>query len=284
MELANKYILITGATSGIGYVAAKELAKEGATIIFNTREFTRGKEKQAELIRESGNESIYVFKGDFSSLSEVRTFAQEIHQQFDRLDILINNAGVFMPTRKLSQDGYELSMAVNHLSHFLLTHLLMPLLKNAPKARIIHTSSEAHRGNRIHFDDLHFSKAYNGLKAYGQSKLANILFTRMLAQRLMGTEITTYAFHPGVINTDIIREGNIFFKWMFQLFGKTPEQGAAPILYLAKEDSIEELSGSYFNHLALKTPTIEALDDEVGRQLWQTSERLCNMRDELKLE
>ncbi len=279
MNVKDKVFVITGATSGIGYEAANEIASQGGYVIFNSRDLERGRSIRNTLAAETNNEHIFVYKGNLASLKEVKTFADSVKEKVDRVDVLLNNAGVFMPKRKTSVDGFEMSFAVNHLAHFFLTYLLMELMVEAPSARIVNTSSEAHRGHKLDFGDIHLENTYSALKAYGRSKLANILFTRRLAEICKHRAITTYAFHPGVVNTGIIREGNFIFKLFFQLFGLTALKGAKPLLHLATSKSIIDFNGMYFNKMERQAPSAEALDNNVAIRLWELSEELCGINE-----
>src|SRR5215207_6225037 len=201
--MSEKIILITGATNGIGKAAALELAKQGNTVVIVGRNPAKTQATVEEIKQQSGNSAVEGLIADLSSLADVRRLADEFRQRHSRLDVLINNAGALFAERELTVDGYEMTFAVNHLAYFLLTNLLLDLLKASAPARIVNVASDAHKGMKINFDDLQLEKNYGGMMgpAYGQSKLANILFTYELARRLAGTGVTVNALHPGLVRT-----------------------------------------------------------------------------------
>ena len=203
--LTGKTVIITGANTGMGLETAVDLAKRGARVILACRNKEKGETAVSEVKKRSKSLNTAFVRIDLASLDSVREFAAKILEKEPRIDILINNAGVLMPTHSKTADGFELHFGVNHLSHFLLTNLLLDRMKEAPSARIINVSSIAHRRGKINFDDLQSEKPHKRLVAYNQSKLANVLFTRSLAQRLQETNVTTYSLHPGVIRTELFR-------------------------------------------------------------------------------
>ncbi len=272
-----KTILITGATSGIGKETAIQLAKTGARIVFNARNEERGAIALKDIISASGNDSIRFEVCDLSSFASIRTFAHTIAEQYEHLDVLINNAGVWEDSRAVSQDGIERTWAVNHLAPFLLTNLLLPLLKKAEGARIITVSSALHPRGTIQFDNLELATDYSAMKAYANSKLANILFTRELARRLSGTGITANCLHPGVISTSLARDANIFMRIAFKIIGKKASRGAETSVYLAISPAVETTTGEYFQDSAPFKSASASKDMEVAAKLWTVSEQMCGM-------
>ena len=213
VKLDGKTVIITGANTGIGLETAVDLARRNARVILACRSVERGERAVIEVKERSGNDNVVFAQLDLASLDSVREFAAKILEEEPQIDILINNAGVVNNTYTKSVDGFELTFAINHLGHFLLTNLLLDRIKEAPSARIINVSSEAYRRAQIDFNDLNLERRYGGIRAYGQSKMANILFTRKLAKELQGTGVTVNALHPGVIYTNIFRQ-NLNFGWV----------------------------------------------------------------------
>ena len=205
-KLDGKTVIITGANTGIGLETAVDLAKRNARVVLACRSVERGETAAVEVKERSGNDNVVFIQLDLASLDSVRKFAAKILEEEPRIDILINNAGVFNPTYRKSADGFELTFAVNHLGHFLLTNLLLDRIKEAPSARIVNVSSGAYKNGLIDFDDLNPEQSYSSMKAYSRSKMANILFTRRLSKELQGTGVTVNALHPGVIYTNIFRQ------------------------------------------------------------------------------
>ena len=209
-RLDGKTVIITGANTGIGLETAVDLAKRNARVILACRSVERGETAAVEVRKRSGNDNVVFVQLDLASLDSVRKFAAKILEEEPRIDILINNAGVALPERKLTQDGFEMHIGVNHLGHFLLTNLLLDRIKETPSARIVNVSSMGHSMGKIEFDNLNSERSYSWLGAYGTSKLANILFTRSLAKRLTGTRVTANVLHPGAINTELGRNLDSF--------------------------------------------------------------------------
>jgi NAD(P)-dependent dehydrogenase (short-subunit alcohol dehydrogenase family) len=280
--LEDKVCVVTGGTDGIGKAAAYGLALQGATLLVHGRDRDKGVRAVAELKARSGNPSIEFVQADFASLAAVRRLAAEIVQRAPRVDVLVNNAGGVFARRTLSEDGYELTFAVNHLAPFLLTHLLLDTLKVGTPARIVTTSSEAHRRAKIALDDLQSARRYSPMGVYGSSKLANILFTRVLAKRLEGTAVTATCLHPGFVKTSFGRGFDVspLLGQLFALisrFARTPEKGAETVIYLAASQEVQGASGGYYFDCRLKTPSAAAQDDAVAERLWQLSERLVGV-------
>jgi retinol dehydrogenase 14 len=271
-----KIVLITGANSGIGKETALELAKLSATVIMVSRDQAMGKQAQNEIIESSGNKEVHLMIADLASLKEVRTLAEEFTRRYDRLHVLINNAGGINFTRSETKEGFETSFGVNHLAHFLLTKLLLNLLKASAPSRIINVSSMAHSFGKMDFSDLMFKKKYSALKVYSASKLANILFTYELARRLKGTGVTANALHPGLAKTRFGKSGSSGLKVGLSLL--TPimisaKKGALTTIYLASSPEVETVSGKYFVKCKPKASNKLSYDKDIAKQLWDISER-----------
>ena len=285
-NLEGKTCLVTGATSGIGKEIALGLAKMGATVVMLGRCGERCEivlqEIEAKSNRANGSGRISYLVADLSSQTSIRQLAKEYSNAHQRLDVLINNAGVFLGKRIRTIDGMEYTFAVNHLAPYLLTNLLIALLKASSPSRIITTTSIAHRGARIDFDDIQFdNRTYNGIRAYGQSKLANILFTKELARRLEGTGVTANCFHPGAVRTNLVQGTS---PWYYRLiwtaagsFFLSPERGADTAIYLASSPDVEGISGKYFAKRKQVKPSYEADDIDAALRLWNVSEKLTGM-------
>ena len=280
--MKNKVCIVTGANAGIGLETARELAKQGATVVMVCRNQERGEKAQKDIQKSSGNTGVRLFIADLGSQHQIHQFAAEFLREFDRLDVLINNAGVFLPTHQRTEDGYEATFAINHLAYFLLTHLLLDVLQSTPNARIVNVSSNAHLSASINFDSLEQVDNYNGYVAYGQSKLANVLFTYELARRLEGTGITCNALHPGVVATNIANHGFSFFTVFFKLFSpffKSPKSGAATSVYLATSPEVAKITGKYFDNCAEKSSSKISHDAAIAKRLWDISSSLTGLSD-----
>jgi len=279
--MKNKICIITGATSGMGLATAASLAGMGATLGLVCRNRSKGEAVVKSIIEKTKNNKIELFTANLSSLSGIRKLATEIKSKFPVIDVLVNNAGAINQQRIETVDGFELSFAVNHLAYFLLTNLLLDNLKAAPKARIVSTASEASRVGKINFDDLQLTKNYSSLKSYGQSKLANIMFTYELARRLEGTNITANCLHPGGVKTGFAGEMKGFtgFMWkMFTPFLRTAEKGAETIIWLASSSEVENISGKYFKDKKEIRSIKPSYDIEAQKRLWEISEKLTGLK------
>jgi len=260
-----KTVLVTGATDGIGRETARGLLAQGWHVFVHGRSRPKAERGASELTAaRPGWEATPVW-GDLSRMAEVVALAQQALELAPRLDALIDNAGVFETRRRVSDDGFEMTMAVNHFAPFLLTRQLLPAVL-AAQGRVVVVSSMAHQSGRIDLEDLAFSRGYDGYSAYAASKLANILFTRSLAHRLEGTGVTANALHPGVIGTKLLRAG-------FGMGGAPVEQGARTSLFLATSAEVEGVSGKYFVDRRVATPSREARDDRLAEALWIETER-----------
>lgn len=275
--MQNKICMVTGANSGIGKVTALELAKRGATVVMVCRNRSKGEAAQAEIKAQSGNASVDLMLADFASLASVRQLTEDFQQQYQQLHVLVNNAGLYLDKRYETRDGFEMTFGVNHLAHFLLTNLLLDMLKASAPARIINVSSEAHQFGRLDFDDLQGRRRYDGMRAYGQSKLANILFTYELDRRLAGTGVTVNSLHPGAVASNFARDTSGLFSLFFGLarpFMRSPEQGAETSIYLAAAPEVANVSGKYFSDKRAVRSSPRSYDQESWQRLWQVSEEL----------
>jgi NAD(P)-dependent dehydrogenase (short-subunit alcohol dehydrogenase family) len=266
--MANRTILLTGATDGIGKRAALELAQAGQRVLLHGRNPQRGQAVLAELKSATGNAALEYFNADLSSLAQVRGLAAEVQAKHERLDVLILNAGVFMKERVLTEDGFETTFAINHLAHFLLTHLLLDTLK--PGARIVVVASQVHSSGQINFDDLQLFEKFSGYAAYANSKLANVAFTYALAERLSGAGVTANCLHPGVIATKLLREG-------WSVGGAGVDAGTNTILHLALSPEVETVTGCYFVDKRKAQPSAASRDRALQQELWRVSEKLTGL-------
>ena len=241
------------------------------------RSATRGEAARQDIVRNSGNSRVYLEIVDLASEASTRSFAEEFKRKYPRLDVLVNNAGVYTPHREVTPDGLERTFEVNYLSGFLLTHLLLDLLTKSAPSRIVNVSSSAHSGGTIHFDDLQGEHRYGGFGAYGQSKLAQILFTRQLARRLEGTGVTVNACHPGVIRTNLGIGGVSAFVRFVRMFFKSPERGAETPIYLSVSPEVERVTGQYFANKHIREPSRAAQDPDVARRLFDVSAELAHL-------
>lgn len=273
MDLTDKTILITGATSGIGKETATVLAKMGARVVFTSRDLGKGLLIKEEMIKQSKNNKIDVFQCDLSSFASIKEFCNKFNSKYKRLDVLINNAGVWETKYVPSKDGIENNFATNHLAPFLLTNLLLGILKKSAPSRIINVSSELHRKSSMQFEDLESKKSFNYMKSYGQSKLANILFTKQLAQNLKNTGVTANSLMPGVVaSTRLFRNASIMFKIIISFLSVPLEEGAQTSIYLASSPEVEGITGEYFEKKKIKQTSQESYDLNVANRLWEISE------------
>ena len=272
-----KVVVVTGGTSGIGQVAAAELARQGARIILIARDPVRAARALADVSGAGPGVTHRVVYADLASIAETRRAAAEIAAAEPRIDVLINNAGALFNRRRLSPDGLEMTFAVNHMAYFVLTERLRPTLLKSGSARIVNTASGAHRGAALDFDDLQAERAYSGFPVYGRSKLCNILFTRELARRLQGTGVTANCLHPGFVATRFgDGSGGLLQALMpvARLGAISPQKGAETIVYLASSPDVASVSGLYFYQRKPDTPSPAAQDDAAASRLWAESERL----------
>ena len=281
MPAPERVALVTGASAGIGLYTALGLARAGFRVIIAGRDRARTEAACRTVAERAGSAPVEAAVADFASLAAVRRLAAAVLATHDRLDLLVNNAGLMTPRFQLSEDGYELTIAVNHLAPFLLTNLLLDRLRASAPARIVTVASQAHRGARIDLAALAGREDdWSPLKAYGRSKLCNILFTRALARRLRGSSVVAACLHPGVVATTIgDRAGSVAgFGWrLLKPFLVTPEQGAATTLFLATAADPTPFDGAYVIGHRVARPDRSALDDDLGEELWRESARLVGL-------
>jgi NAD(P)-dependent dehydrogenase (short-subunit alcohol dehydrogenase family) len=278
-RLQNKIVMITGATAGIGEVTAHNLAAMGADLILVARNEEKAKALQADIQAQTGRQPDYML-ADLSSLSQIRQLAAQFQEKYDRLDVLVNNAGAFFLNRQESVDGFELTLATNHLNYFLLTNLLLDSLKASDKARIVNVASDAHRGNVIDFDDLNSEQDYAGMQVYGKSKLANIMFTYELARRLEGTQITANSLHPGFVRTNFAKNNGWLSRLLvpiIQLGAISKEKGAETMTYLASSPEVEGVSGKYFDKKTAVSSSKASYDEAAQKRLWDVSAEMVSL-------
>ena len=278
--MRDKVVVITGSTSGIGEVAADRLAQRGARIVFVARDRHRGEETRRHLRAIAGHADHTVHYADLSRLSEMKRVAREIAETEPQIDVLINNAGALFNSRRVTEDGLEMTFALNHLSYFVLTNLLLDRLRATPGARIVSTASDAHKPAKLNFDDLQSERGYSGFSMYGRTKLMNILFTRELARRLAGTDVTANCFHPGFVATRFGDAGGGLLSWGIGIaknFALTPEQGAETMIYLVSSPEVEGKTGGYYYKCALATPSREGQNDADAKRLWDVSAKISGV-------
>ncbi|MDR6724190.1 NAD(P)-dependent dehydrogenase (short-subunit alcohol dehydrogenase family) [Paenibacillus amylolyticus] len=275
----NPIAIVTGANSGMGLATTIELARKGYHVIMACRSEQRGQEALQEALRQSNSTAIELMLCDLGSLDSIRRFAHSFNERYDTLDVLMNNAGVVMVKRKETSDGFEQSIGINHLGHFLLTLLLIPPLRRAQQGRIVNVSSGAYKAGKIHFEDPHLHKRYNPIKGYAQSKLANVLFTRILARKVADSRITVNCLHPGAVGTSIGVDRNTGFGTrIMAIVGKlpfflTPEEGAKTAIYLATSPEVAGVTGKYFYQQKEQKLQAHATEDAVAERFWTWSEQ-----------
>jgi NAD(P)-dependent dehydrogenase (short-subunit alcohol dehydrogenase family) len=290
-DMKGKTVLVTGANSGIGFETAAALAAMGARVLVSARSADRGRAAVASVVDRVEGAAVQLVVFDLADLASVRRGADEILELAPRLDVLVNNAGLVLSERRVTVDGFEATFATNHLGPFLLTNLLLERIKASAPARIVNVASTAHNSARtgIPFDDLQSEHRYRGMRVYGQSKLANILFTLELARRLEGTGVTANSLHPGTVRTGYGADGDArgFLAFGLKLsspFFLSPAKGAQTSVYLASSPEVEQVSGQYFVKCKPRQPRKWARDPEAARRLWQVSEELVGLGSPLRLE
>jgi NAD(P)-dependent dehydrogenase (short-subunit alcohol dehydrogenase family) len=279
--MKGKVVVITGATSGIGEVAAQRLAGMGARIVLVARDAARGQKTLTRLPSIGAGASHSIYYGDLSRISESKRVAAEIAAAEPRIDVLINNAGALFGTRRLTADNLEETFATNHMAYFVLTLGLKASLLAAAPARVVSTASDAHKGYTLDFEDLQAAKGYSAIRAYGRSKLCNILFTRELARRWSDTGVTANCLHPGFVATRFGDASGGFLSSVVSigktLFAITPEKGAETIVYLASSPDVAAISGDYFYKCRPATPTAGGRDDAAASRLWNESAKIAGI-------
>jgi NAD(P)-dependent dehydrogenase (short-subunit alcohol dehydrogenase family) len=277
----NKLVLITGATSGIGKAAAQAIASQVGKVVLVGRNPQKTAATVAEIKQASGNAAVESLLADLSSMADVRRLAAEITQRYDRLDVLVNNAGGFFMRRQETVDGLEMTFGLNHVSYFLLTTLLLDQLKASASGRIVNVASGAESGARPNWDDLQMTRSYRSFQAYACSKRFNLYFTYELARRLDGTGVTANALHPGAVATSLWSRpaGGLarLVDPLTRLAMRSPEQGAETLVYLATSPEVEGVTGKYFVDRKQKTSSRASQDPDAARRLWQISETLAGV-------
>jgi len=279
--MQGRVVVITGATSGIGQVATERLAGMGARMVLVARDKGRGEAALARLRARAPGAAHSIHYADLSRLAEMKRVAAEIAAAEPRIDALINNAGALFSSRHVTEDRLELTFALNHMAYFLLTHGLRERLLASAPARVVNTASDAHKRANLDLDDLQSANGYSGFKAYGRSKLANILFTRDLARRLAGTGVTANCLHPGFVATRFGDQSGGFVSYAIRfwkkMFAISSEEGAETLVYLASAPEVANVSGAYFYKCRPATPTKEAQDDAAAQRLWIESAKLAGL-------
>lgn len=283
--MKDKYCVITGANAGLGYASALAIAKKGATVYLICRSEERGRQAQNSIIEQSDNNQVFLIQADLSSQNHLRKAADEIIAKVPKIDVLINNAAMVISQREMTEEGIEKQFAVNHLGYFLLTHLLLPHLIKAKEARIVNVGSGNHFRGKIHFDDIHLENNYHPLRAYNQSKLANLLFTYELDRRLIAEDrnhISVNCADPGLNNTQIGGKNTI---WLHRLLwnirrrqGQDPNDGAKCQIYLATSPEVKGVSGKYWSQSKAIPSSKPSYNEEDAQRLWKISESLCQIK------
>jgi NAD(P)-dependent dehydrogenase (short-subunit alcohol dehydrogenase family) len=282
--LEGKVVLITGGNTGIGKESAVALAQMGAQVVITARNEQRGQEARDEVRGRSGRHDVEAMPLDLARLASVRELATAFRARYDRLDVLLNNAGAMLSPRRETEDGYEMTFQVNHLGHFLLTQLLRDRLAAGAPSRVVNVASDLHAKARrgLDFDDLQSTRRYGASTVYAKSKVANILFTRELARRWNDSGVAANAVHPGFVATRFGRDGDMgmFGKLLFPLISPlalSPEQGARTSVYVASAPELDGITGGYWVKCAPATPSAAAQDDDAARRLWEISEQLIGV-------
>ena len=280
-RMQGKICIVTGANSGIGKATALALAQRGATVVMVCRDRARGEQARSEITTNSRNTAVDLLQADLSSQQSIRQLVETFKQHYPHLHVLINNAGAAFPGRRETVDGLEMTFAVNYLAPFLLTNLLLDVLKASAPARIVNVSSNSHEAGYIQLDDLQEEKHYRSMKVYGQSKLAVVLFTYEVARNLQGTGVTANCLHPGFVATNFAQsDGAPAVRLLVKLiasFGASPEKGAKTSIYLASSPEVEGVTGKYFVKSIPKRSAAISYDESLQRQLWGQSAKLVGL-------
>ena len=280
-RMKDKICMVTGANAGIGKVTALELARMGATVVMVCRNREKGDAAAVEIASATGSRSVHLLVGDLSSQKEVRDVAAKFKERFGSLHVLVNNAGGLVPTRQLSVDRIEKTFAGNHLGYFLLTGLLLDVLKKSAPSRVVNVASDFHRLAKLDFGDLQGERKYSQMQAYALSKLANILFTYELARRLDGTGVTANCVHPGGVNSNFYNNSGKGLRFFSNFFGwtmRSPEKGAETVIYLASSPEVEGITGKYFKDKKAIPSSKLSMDRENARRLWEVSEEMVKLK------
>jgi NAD(P)-dependent dehydrogenase (short-subunit alcohol dehydrogenase family) len=281
--MKNKVVVITGGNSGIGRVTATEIAKMGARVVIVCRNEQKAKAVQEDINALTGLNNCDMFLCDFSSHKSIRDFALKFREKYDRVDVLINNAGTILGERQLNEDGHEMMFATNHLGYFLMTHYMLDLLKKPEHGRVVNVASLGHRFTNMRWDDIHAEKRFISFIQYGFTKLCNILFNKELARHLKNsTNITANCLHPGNVNSNFGRTGHPAFRFIIEKFGFVlipPEKGAETSIYLATSPEVIGKSGKYWYRKNPALPSMEAMSDENASRLWELSMQMTGIKE-----
>jgi NAD(P)-dependent dehydrogenase (short-subunit alcohol dehydrogenase family) len=275
--MVGKLCVVTGANAGIGKETALGLAKLGATVVMVCRDRERGESAQRQIKQKGENKAVELMICDFSSQNSIRQFASDFKNQYDRLDVLVNNAGVVLRQRSMTEDGIESTFAINHLGYFLVTNLLLDMLKKSAPSRIVNVSSTAHRYGKIDISGWATGSDYSTFGAYANSKLANVLFTYELARRLEGTGVTANCLHPGAVGTNLFRGLPGILQALIKLVTMGPERGARTSIYLASSPDVEGVTGKYFASRRQEKSSQASYNEEAARRLWEISAELTGL-------
>ena len=275
--MLGKVCIVTGANSGIGKATAFTLAKKGATVVMIFRSQERGAAAQIDIISQTGNHNVDLMIADLSSQQDIRDLAREFKSRYTRLDVLINNAGGMFSQRRISVDGFEYTFALNHLAYFLLTNLLLDRLQSSAPSRVVNVASGVERMGKINFDDLQSEHNYREMTAYSQSKLANVMFTYELANRVRRTGLTVNAVNPGLVRTNFLSESSWYLRWAvtpITWFGRSAAKGAETVVYLASSPDVQRINGQYFVDKVSVNSSEQSYNKRIAQHLWDVSERL----------
>jgi len=275
--MIGKVCIVTGANTGIGKETALGLARLGATVVLVCRDRQRGEEAQRDIKQKTGNNNVELMLCDLSSQRSITQFTTEFAQRHDRLDVLVNNAGVVLRGHSMTEDGVESTFAINHLGYFLVTNLLLDLLKKSAPSRIVNVASAAHRYGKLDVNSWPTGRDYSTFGAYANSKLANILFTHELAKRLVGTGVTSNCLHPGGVGTNLFRGLPKFLQTVIKLITISPERGARTTIYLASSPKVEGISGKYFTRCRQQESSDASRNEEAAKRLWDLSAELTGV-------
>ena len=278
-NLNGRNVIVTGGTDGIGLATALSLAKMGASLWIIGRDESKTKQALEDIVKASGNEKGGYFTADLSSIASIRTVAARINDTMDHLDVLVNNAGALFTQRQTSDDGLEMTYALNHMNYFLLTSLLSDKLNRGTKSRIVNVSSSAHYSGHVNFDDLQSEKSYNSMRVYGTSKLMNVLFTYELDRRLNGSGLTVNSLHPGFVASNFGKSNGGLMKPIFKLLhlgAINVEDGAKTSVYLASSPEVDGVSGKYFDKCKAVNSSKESYDKNIAKRLWEETEEIIN--------
>ncbi|MEX2513193.1 MAG: SDR family oxidoreductase [Cyclobacteriaceae bacterium] len=281
--MLDKTCIVTGTNTGIGYETAKALCMKGAKVIMICRTEEKAKKAQSEILKSIPKAQIDWAIADLSSQKQIREAVDTLKKGYDKVDVLVNNAGSWFSEFGLTEDGIERQWAINHLCPFLLTHLMVPLMRQSPDARVINVSSDSHFHGKIHFQDVNLSKNYHGLRAYAQSKLANVLFTKEFDRRNPFKNLKIHAVQPGLVKTDIGIKHTISFHaimWKLRrLAGVSPEKGAATSIYLASSKEVQNINGKYWDNCKQKPASKNANSKENAERLWELSKEMTHISE-----